>query len=359
MAYEIAEVAAKHLLDTLSLRIVDHVIAAIAPQVANVHIASETLSTTITQAKDLHRTMKSERDEKEESALIAAERIEEAADILFSSVEDCQNALKVLSPFLDATQERINHLSTQMLATPPALQAQSQPPSFSSVAASHLPPKVDQAVGRAAIWACQILLDPRPGGSLFPLNTPNVEIAKKLKDAITNIWDDSTPPGGVRAIAALCNGGIIVEVENKNLVAWLWGPAGRTLLEGQFETEVSFTNRSFMLVLEYLPVQTQIDNEDFLRWVERENSLPMHSLAAIRWIKPTSRLEFKSPVGSGLFANFGKTRPRPVHLNSVSYYNSDRTLRDRLCATATWFAVDWQPVADTTGWQSCKTGQDW
>jgi hypothetical protein len=299
VAYEIAEVAAKHLSDMLAPRIVDHVIAAIAPQVATVHNASETLSLTITQAKEIHHSLKLEREEKEESVQIVAERIEEAADALFSSVEDCQNALKVLTPSLDATQDRINHLSTQMsMTTAPSAQASLQP-TYSSIAASHLPPKVDQAVGRAAIRARQILLDPRPGDNLFPPDTPNADIAKKLKEAIINIRTDSTPSGGVRAITALRNGGIIVELENESLAAWLRGPIGRTLLEGQFETAISFRCRSYALVLEYLPVQTQIESEGFLHRVERENNLPTNSLVAIRWIKPTTR---RSPGQCKAFA---------------------------------------------------------
>jgi hypothetical protein len=75
-------------------------------------------------------------------------------------------------------------------------------------------------------------------------------------------------------------------MENENLASWLRGPIGRTSLESQFDTTVSFRKRTYPIVIEYLPIQMQIENESFLRNVENGNNLPMNSLATIRWIKP-------------------------------------------------------------------------
>src|SRR5437588_1735438 len=66
-ACEIASAAAKQLTDTLSSRIVNNVIGAIAPQVANVLSTSESLTSTLEQANRLYQSIKAERDEKEES----------------------------------------------------------------------------------------------------------------------------------------------------------------------------------------------------------------------------------------------------------------------------------------------------
>ncbi|KAG2051096.1 hypothetical protein BDR06DRAFT_860272, partial [Suillus hirtellus] len=70
---------------------------------------------------------------------------------------------------------------------------------------------------------------------------------------------------------------------------WLRDSVGRTLLEGQFDTAVSFRKCTYTLVLEYLPIQLQIENDGFLQHVENENGLPINSLANIRWIKPPTR----------------------------------------------------------------------
>jgi hypothetical protein len=134
---EIAEAAARNLAedltnrltDTLTTRLIDHTIAALAPQVTNIHAASESLAKTAQKTEDsllvtldkaerLHRIAREERTEQEGGVSIAAERLEEVADALFSSVEDCQNALKILTPSLDTTQDHINQLSSQLSSIP-------------------------------------------------------------------------------------------------------------------------------------------------------------------------------------------------------------------------------------------------
>ncbi|KAG2746340.1 hypothetical protein P692DRAFT_20782591, partial [Suillus brevipes Sb2] len=174
---EIAEAAANtlatSLTDTISSRLVDHAIAALAPQIANIHVASEALSKTAQQADT---TLATTLDKAERGVSVAAERIEEVADALYATVSDCQNAVKLLAPSLDSTQERLNLLSKQMLTSPPSTHP-APSLSYSAATAAHLPLKVDHAIGRAAIRACQIILDPKPGTSLFPPGTSNKDMA--------------------------------------------------------------------------------------------------------------------------------------------------------------------------------------
>jgi hypothetical protein len=96
---------------------------------------------------------------------------------------------------------------------------------------------------------------------------------------------DNSPTSNIKSMQALCNGGIIVELDNEHLASWLQDSTGRSLMEGQFDTAVSFFKRTFTLVLEYLPIQLQIENDGFLQHVENKNNLPADSLATIRWIK--------------------------------------------------------------------------
>ncbi|KAG1860233.1 hypothetical protein DFJ58DRAFT_726025 [Suillus subalutaceus] len=120
MVCEIAEAAAKELALTLS---------ALAPQIAGVHAASEslaktaqktedTLAITLDKAECLHRIARDERTEQEGGVSVASKRLEETADALYATITDCQNTIKLLAPSLDATQDRTNHLSLQMTSTP-------------------------------------------------------------------------------------------------------------------------------------------------------------------------------------------------------------------------------------------------
>jgi hypothetical protein len=75
--------------------------------------------------------------EQEGGVSIAAERLEEAANALYTSVIDCQNAIKVLTPSLDTIQEHINNLSSQMLSSPPVILVNTQQ-TYSTITAAHL-----------------------------------------------------------------------------------------------------------------------------------------------------------------------------------------------------------------------------
>ncbi|KAG1837485.1 hypothetical protein F4604DRAFT_1692204 [Suillus subluteus] len=162
----LVDTISKQITDDITAKLVDHVVAAMSPQVALVHNASQTLTSTIEDMRSLYTSIGRERTEKEDNVKMAIDRIEDAADALYDSVETYQKALQTLAPSLDATQEKLDQLTTQITKTPAQVQGTVHP-SYSSVVATHMPPQVDKALGRAALQACQILLDPLPGGILF------------------------------------------------------------------------------------------------------------------------------------------------------------------------------------------------
>ncbi|KIK40535.1 hypothetical protein CY34DRAFT_87162 [Suillus luteus UH-Slu-Lm8-n1] len=261
VASELATLVAKQVTDEVTSKLVDHVVAAISPQVA-------------------------------------------------------LKALQTLAPSLDAMQEKIDMLSTQMTQAPSQLPTSMF--SYSVAVTANLDPTIDKAIGRAAIWARQILLDPKPNSTLFPVNTPTSEIAKKLNDALDKARDDSTPQGKIRVVSVLKNDGIIVELESESLASWLNNQPGKTALENYLDINDLFRYRSYPIVLEYLPIKLQIENEDFLHQLEQENQLPPLSLASIRWIKPTAK---HSPQQTKAFAL--------VHVSDIHVAND--ILHNGLC----------------------------
>ncbi|KAG2045458.1 hypothetical protein BDR06DRAFT_1059842 [Suillus hirtellus] len=168
----------------------------------------------------------------------------------------------------------------QPTATPPAF------PTYSSIAAANLPPSIDQAVARASLRAKQILLDPMPGHSLFPAEATNATIAKSISDILSVISGEGTPTGAVHAVQRLCNGGLIVELDNEQLAGWLKGPTGRMLLESQLDSPACIRDRTYSIVIQFLLITYKIERDDFPRHIEAENHLPPNSIASIRWIKP-------------------------------------------------------------------------
>jgi hypothetical protein len=58
------------------------------------------------------------------------------------------------------------------------------------------------------------------------------------------------------------------------------------VLVSNLDISVLFRHHTYLIVLEYLPVQLQLDNTGFPTQVEQENNLPPDTIASIRWIKP-------------------------------------------------------------------------
>ncbi|KAG1781473.1 hypothetical protein EV702DRAFT_1192966 [Suillus placidus] len=83
-------------------------------------------------------------------------------------------------------------------------------------ASEHLQNSIQQT-GESLTSTTDKVAYPQPGATLFPPNTSNSDIMKKLKDALSNIHNNSTPPGSVKSVHALHNGGIIIELESESL----------------------------------------------------------------------------------------------------------------------------------------------
>ncbi|OJA11650.1 hypothetical protein AZE42_10164 [Rhizopogon vesiculosus] len=257
----------------------------------------------LTQAEQIRDVLERERQEKDEGIKTAVDRLEDSAYALYSNVEDCENTIKLFTPFLISTQSRLNTISQQLTSQNSPL-ASTQPPlnttqsalpmypsslTYSVAAAAHLPPSVDQAVARASIRARQILLEPKIGNSVFPLNSSSSDIATKLNNALSKIRKPSTPSSEIQAVQVQCNGSLVIELENENIASWIRSPTGHTALETQLELAVTVQDRTHPIVVQYLPISLPIKRENFLRMVEKENTLPINSLDSICWIKPPHR----------------------------------------------------------------------
>ncbi|KAG1884622.1 hypothetical protein F4604DRAFT_1919068 [Suillus subluteus] len=114
IAEVIAECTAKHLSDTLSSSIVNSIVVAIAPQVAAVHSTAQNLQDMLEKSTKLYDSLEWEKVEERDDLKTAAEYIKEAVDMLYESIEDCNNSYKLLTPSLEFTQDRCdNHTSTR------------------------------------------------------------------------------------------------------------------------------------------------------------------------------------------------------------------------------------------------------
>ncbi|KIJ10222.1 hypothetical protein PAXINDRAFT_16731 [Paxillus involutus ATCC 200175] len=108
-ALKMATAIATHIKEKTSGEITSHVITAITPHMASMLITAEHLDTNTKNMENIleaHQHAPTDIDNK-------LERIENAADAILSSFEDIKDAISLLSPSLDSTQNSINTLITK------------------------------------------------------------------------------------------------------------------------------------------------------------------------------------------------------------------------------------------------------
>jgi len=284
---EIADTVSQQISTALIPHLVDNFIGAIAPQIAKVLTASESLDKTLEKIELEHKISDREREERNENALIAAERLEDAADLCFVSLSECNKAITSLNPAMEQVTEKLNSIPSS--SPPPQPTSIPASPTYSSIAATSLPPPIDKALARAALRARQIMLNPPPGTLIFPKETPHADIVKKLREVISTIHDATTPAGAIRCVHAYPNGSITIEMDNENIATWFRTAPIRTELTNQLGHPITLCDHSYSVILQYLPTYLQIEREGFLRAVEEENGIDTHSLNSIRWIKLLNR----------------------------------------------------------------------
>ncbi|KAG1844151.1 hypothetical protein F4604DRAFT_1689234 [Suillus subluteus] len=158
-ACEMATEVAQQLTDTLTPRIIEHIVGAIAPQMAKLLSTSDQLSDTLDWTEAVRKALANDRDEMNDGLQISA-----------SDTKDT-----------DINIDKHQHQT------------------YSSIVTSNLSPSIDKAIGRAAIRARQILLDPTLGTTLFPPGTSHGDMVKKAKSALANTREVDTPVGDVKS----------------------------------------------------------------------------------------------------------------------------------------------------------------
>ena len=153
---------------------------------------------------------------------------------------------------------------------------------YTARTALHLPPPVDEALARSAIRARQILLDPIPGNTIFPPGISHADAVSRLRRAFKVAHPSSNRSEDMKALLQLRNGGLIVEIDSEETVNSLKDAVTRKRFLHALEFSVTFKDRSFALVVRYIPVNLLIERQGLLRLIEGENHLDDNSLISMR-----------------------------------------------------------------------------
>ncbi|KAG1887676.1 hypothetical protein F4604DRAFT_1674860 [Suillus subluteus] len=120
-------------LTQLAPQILDHIMMAINPQIEQLALTSNSLSISLEGATKIHQAPGEYIDLDRDINAVAA-RITNATDTIHSAIEDCHDSINRLSPSLETTQDQIHLLSTQLLNQPgPPPPGTSTPALFSNI----------------------------------------------------------------------------------------------------------------------------------------------------------------------------------------------------------------------------------
>ncbi|KIK33068.1 hypothetical protein CY34DRAFT_29868, partial [Suillus luteus UH-Slu-Lm8-n1] len=160
-------------------------------------------------------------------------------------------------------------------------------PAATSTPPAQIPP-IDEALARSAIRARQILLDPIIGNSIFPSGISHEDTISKIRAALkTSIPPSSNDPhASIKALLQLRNGGLIIELDSEHTVHKLKDHTTRKTFLHALENSVLFKDRTYTLVVQYIPVNLLIECPGLLRLIEKKNHLENEALVSMRWIKP-------------------------------------------------------------------------
>ncbi|KAG2084961.1 uncharacterized protein F5147DRAFT_795047 [Suillus discolor] len=290
----------------LSSSLSAHVIAAISPQIASILTTSESLKSNVEKLAKFKSDLEanSENISTTTSASAAATRAEKAADAVLNSISDVKNAL--------------------LTAHPPS----NQPNSALSYSAAvrqntQLPAPVSAALIRAATKERQILLEPATGGRIYEPNDNSIDIAKKIKNAFAATSTEDSPEIQIKATTRLRNGGLIVELTTAEAANWLRAPENRLKVTGALESPVYIKERRFTIIVPFLPVTLGIEDAEWRRAAEEENSLPIGSIEAAGWIKPRIWRSPGQKVAHALF-HFADPKAANTTLRDGIYINQEK-----------------------------------
>ena len=162
----------------------------------------------------------------------------------------------------------------------------------------------DDARANTARKERQLLLDialdhPAVSNNIFT----RLELITLFQKAITTTCtEEANPPDlQLKSLRVLRNGGILLELPSKQAVNWLKENDRLQKLANATGGKLMFKDRSYNVVVPFVPTATLIEESETLKSIENENGLPPGSIAVARWIKPAHRRDTGQRVAHALF----------------------------------------------------------
>ncbi|KIM52097.1 hypothetical protein SCLCIDRAFT_32903 [Scleroderma citrinum Foug A] len=95
----------------------------------------------------------------------------------------------------------------------------------------------------------------------------------------------------IKALTQLRNGGFVIELSTLEVATWVRDPTRKLALTESLGGNVRIKDRTYNLLIAFVPVSTRVDDNSTWRSIEQANKIPCNSITQMKWIKDPSRCE--------------------------------------------------------------------
>ena len=175
----------------------------------------------------------------------------------------------------------------------------------------------------------QVLIEFDRNQDLQLENMSDTVLSQKTKDAINTVWAASPTPKPsiprIKATVLLRNGGLLVELDRAESADWLRDEANRSRILDNIGSGASIKNRTYQVIVQFIPVQFNPENEESLRYVETSNNLRPNAILKAEWIKPVKDRREGQRVATARFY-FGDAKTANAVLSTNTYIREKKVV---------------------------------
>lgn len=115
-------------------------------------------------------------------------------------------------------------------------------------------------------------------------------LGRKAKDAINTVWAAAPNPKPeiprIKTVVLLRNGGLLLELDREESAGWLRNEENRKSVLENIGSGASIKDRSYQVIVQFIPVHFDTDDDEMYRRFEEANDLQPGSVLKAEWIKP-------------------------------------------------------------------------
>jgi len=247
----------------------------------------------------------------------ATETNKTSAETLSRTIDEAREDLHNMAQFVSDTTEELSGIPSQIKEAIPNTHSQQTTPhapykdallmeTTKSPTTRAAPGTSSQCTDRTrantAIKERQILLDIEPGHNIFNDDTPRGEMAQALQKALMNMQGPEGPSLQLKAITHIRNGGFVAEMASAEAADWVRDPIRKLILTESLGGNVRVKDRTYNLLIPFVPITTRTDDKTTLQNIERTNDIPTNSIVQMKWIKDPRRCKMNQKVAHALMS---------------------------------------------------------